>query len=615
MVKNNILDIQNLKVYFNPPQLKSTKNNPIFKAVDDISFSIEEGKMLALVGESGCGKSITALSIMQLNPKRYSFIAGGNIIFNNQDLLTLNKKDITAIRGSEIGIIFQEPIKSLNPTFTIGFQLKESILLHNKITKEEAYTKAIELLTLVKIKDPKKTFKDYPHQLSGGMRQRAMIAMAIAGNPKLLIADEPTTALDVTIQKEILELLKEIQIKNKMAILLITHDLGIASKFADNIAVMYAGKIVEYGDCKLFFNQPAHPYSIKLLQSIPTKKNRNYYLNSIEGIVPSADQYKENGCRFAERCIAVKEECYNINPTFIDMNPNHKVSCLLYKNLTSQTINSKLILSEKKENIKKENNIYLEVTNLKVYYPIKKYFLKKEKDYIKAVDNVSFSVKKGEIFALVGESGCGKTSLGKALLNLIPIHGGNIIANGVNIFTKNKQEYLNFRKNNQIIFQDPFSSLNPRLNVYDIISEGIINHYPNLEKKEKTKKIENILDLVALSKNSLYRYPHEFSGGQRQRISIARALAVEPLFLVCDEATSALDISIQAQILNLLTSLKIKMNLTYIFITHNLHVVEYFADSVGIMNNGKLIENGSVEDVFTNPKEDYTKKLLQSAEL
>ena len=610
MNANNILEIHNLKIYFKPSPL--SKSQDVYKAVDGVSLSIEKGKILALVGESGCGKSMTALSIVQLHPQESSFIPEGSIYFKNQNLVTLNKKELHKIRGKQVGVIFQEPMKSLNPTLTIGFQIIEAIALHNDLDKNDLFHRAIELLDLVKIKNPHQVFKNYPHQLSGGMRQRVIIAISIASDPDLLIADEPTTALDVTIQKEILELLKEIQVKKQMSILFITHDLVIASQFADNIAIMYAGQIVEQSSCSSFFKKALHPYSIKLLQSAPTKKYKPYYLNAIDGIVPLSNQYTALGCRFAPRCFSAKEICNKQTPILKTVSTEQSVSCLLYDDNNQGTLleEQHLLLEKPKKNISEE--VYLKINNLKVYYPVKRSLFQK-KEYIKAVDDVSFSVYKGEIFALVGESGCGKTTLGKAILNLIPHYSGEVMANGRNIYDTQKDTIRKIRKENQIIFQDPFSSLNPRMSVYNIIAEGIVNNNHRISKIDLLKKIEMVLELVSLPKNSQYRYPHEFSGGQRQRISIARALAVEPKFLVCDEATSALDISIQAQILNLLTELKYKMDLTYIFITHNLHIVQYFADRVAIMNSGKIIESGSVESIFTNPKEQYTKQLLTSA--
>ncbi len=507
------------------------------KVVDSISFEIHAGETFALVGESGSGKSITALSILRLLPSNAQFSAE-QMMLNGEDLLTIAENDFCKIRGKRIGFIFQDPMSSLNPVMTIGEQIAEVMQIHFNLSKMDCIQAVLELLKQVEIPEPERRINDYPHQISGGQRQRVMIAIALAGKPDLLIADEPTTALDVTIQAQILQLLKSIQQKTKMALWLISHDLALVSTMADRIAVMQRGKIVETNTSDQFFKQAKHPYSLKLLAALPSM-----------------------------------DSCINKQTT-----------------TTAEPL--------------------LQVTDFKVYYPIRKGFFKRIVDHVRAVDGVSFQLQKGKTLALVGESGCGKTTLGKGLVNLIPHNAGSVIFNGVNLTELSRDELRQKRSDIQIIFQDPYSSMNPRMLVSGIIEEGLKALYPDIDSEGRKQKVAELLEQVDLPQSAAMRYPHEFSGGQRQRICIARALAVEPKLIVCDEPTSALDVSVQAQIIELLKNLQKTQGISYLFITHDLAVVAEIADEVAVMYKGKIVEQGSVEQVLTHPSHTYTQTLL-----
>jgi peptide/nickel transport system ATP-binding protein len=479
------------------------------------------------------------------------------------------------------------------------------------------------MLDLVGIPEPAARYDEYPHQMSGGMKQRVMIAMALSCRPGLLIADEPTTALDVTIQAQILELIQRLQQELQMAVLLITHDLGVVANIADRVAVMYAGKIAETGTWKQLYKTPQHPYTVKLLESTPARDKRGTQLHTITGRVPKATEYND-GCRFAERCPKVMDGCENLIPTLQTVNGNgHNVACHLYNpeppfNATA-TPATKLELEietdrENKETTAQltETHPQLQVKDLCVHYPIQKGILKRTTGYVYAVDNVTLDIPHGKTLALVGESGSGKTSLGKAVLRLgVPVKG-DLVYDSINIATVKREELHPYRKRMQIIFQDPYASLNPRMTVGAIIQEGMQTHNIGGSADERNARVAELMRRVGLSPDMVTRYPHEFSGGQRQRIGIARCLAVEPEFIVCDEATSALDVSVQAQILNLLKSLQTDFNLTYLFITHNLSVVEYFADEVAVMYLGRIVERGTTEEIFDSPKHPYTRALLSA---
>ena len=611
-----LLSVQNLKTYFRTPE-------GVARAVDGISFNIKPNEIFALVGESGCGKSVTALSIIQLVAKPAGFIADGAIYYKGQDITRLSEVEKRKIQGNDIAMIFQEPMTSLNPVFTIGNQISEAIRQHQNLRGTAARNAAIEMLDLVGIPEPTARYDEYPHQMSGGMKQRVMIAMALSCRPGLLIADEPTTALDVTIQAQILELIERLQQELQMAVLLITHDLGVVANIADRVAVMYAGKIAETGTWEQLYKTAHHPYTVKLLESTPARDKRGTQLHTITGRVPKATEYND-GCRFAERCPKVMDGCENLIPTLQTVNGNgHNVACHLYNpeppfNATA-TPATKLELEietdrENRETTAQltETHPQLQVKDLCVHYPIQKGILKRTVGYVYAVDDVTLDIPRGKTLALVGESGSGKTSLGKAVLRLgVPVKG-DLVYDGTNIATANREQLHPYRKRMQIIFQDPYASLNPRMTVGAIIQEGMQAHNIGSSTDERHTRVAELMRRVGLSPDMVTRYPHEFSGGQRQRIGIARCLAIDPEFIVCDEATSALDVSVQAQILNLLKSLQTDFNLTYLFITHNLSVVEYFADEVAVMYLGRIVERGTTEEIFDSPKHPYTRALLSA---
>ena len=596
-----LLKVENLKTYFN------VGIDKIARAVDGVSFDIEKGKTLAIVGESGCGKTQTAFSIIRLIASN-GFHPSGKIQFNNKNLSELSELEMQSIRGNDISMIFQEPMTSLNPLYRIGNQLEEPLSQHRKIVKGPARKLAIELLDQVGIPDPHKRVDCFPHELSGGMKQRVMIAMALACKPKLLIADEPTTALDVTIQAQVLKLMSDLQKETGMAILLITHDMGIVNQIADDICIMYAGRVAEKGSRDSILKDMAHPYTRHLMDSIPRINDTGYLLNTIPGMVPGATDYGV-GCLFAERCSQVMDICKKVDSPEHLIKSNHSAFCHLYEHgkLTNEFTKPNRIKSPKR--LIKDESI-LSIKALRTWFPVRKGVFLRTTNYVKAVDNVDLEIQKGATLALVGESGCGKTTLGESILRLTRESRGEVFFNGLNLMSLNNTELKKIRNQIQIVFQDPMGSLSPRMTVETIVGEGLKEHHKNINEIDLRKKIENILNEVGLPKTILDRYPHEFSGGQRQRIAIARALILEPSFLVLDEPTSALDVSVQAQVLNLFKELQAKRNLTYLFITHNLNVVRYMADKVAIMYLGKIVEYGSTIEIFQDPKHPYTKTLL-----
>lgn len=534
MSNDRILDIRNLKVYFDT-------DDGVVKAVDDISFHINRGETLAVVGESGSGKSVTSLATMRLVASPPGRIAGGEILFQGEDLLKKSEREMRRIRGNDISMIFQEPMTSLNPVYTVGDQIAEAIVLHQKKTKAQAMKQAVEMLELVELPEPQKRVKYYPHQMSGGQRQRVMIAMALSCNPKLLIADEPTTALDVIIQAQILDLMKKLQDEIGASVMFITHDLGVVAEIADRVIVMQHGKIVEQGTAKKVFTEPEHPYTIRLL-----------------GAVPRIDESKPA--------------------------PDAKIE---------------------KENL-------LEVRNLRKWFPIKGGVLNRTVGHVKAVNDISFDIKRGEVLGLVGESGSGKTTAGRAILRLIEPTGGQVIFDGTDVTKLPAAEMRAYRRRMQIIFQDPYASLNPRMSIGDILSEPLVIHKLFKNKKERDQRVAELLETVQLDPAMASRYPHEFSGGQRQRVGIARALAVEPDFIVADECVSALDVSIQADVLELIKDLRERLGLTLLFISHDLAVVEDVSDRVAVMYHGDIVEISDAHTIYRNPQDDYTKALLSA---
>jgi len=582
------------------------------RAVDDVSFELHRGKTLALLGESGCGKSMTALSMMRLLPAG-GIIAAGDVMIDEQSVLELTESQMRGIRGGKIGMIFQEPMTSLNPVMTIGQQIIESIRLHDADVKgsKPLQQRAIELLDDVGIPDPQRRFAEYPHQLSGGMKQRVMIAIALAGKPEVLIADEPTTALDVTIQAQVLDLLRELQLKNGMSILLITHDLGVVAEMADEVAVMYAGQIIERSDVSTFFSTPRHPYSQKLFDSLPSRFKRGAQLAMIQGQVPPLTTTFTR-CRFIDRCEQRHDACELGQPKW-QGDDLQGYRCMLKHPAAARKALSKPGQTAA-DSVQPEppQGSYLKLDNLKVHFPIKKGVLKRTVGHVRAVDGVDLDIPRGKTLALVGESGCGKTTAGKALLQLIRPTEGAVIYDGTDLTTLSSRQLRPRRSDLQIIFQDPVSSMNPRMLVEDIIAEGLVAQNIGANRKERSRIVADLLQKVGLPANSAMRYPHEFSGGQRQRICIARALAVNPDVIVCDEPTSALDVSVQAQILNLLKELQDTLQLSYLFITHNISVVSYLAHEVAVMYLGKIVEQGTMEEIFDNPSHPYTRSLLEA---
>ena len=562
MEKDELLSVSDLNVKF---ELK----NIDVKAVKGTSFSVKKGETLAIVGESGSGKSVTAMSIMRLNDFTKSAKTSGSIKLKQKDgsvidLSVQNQTKMREIRGNELAMIFQEPMSALNPILNVETQLTEAILMHHDITKTEAKKRAIDLLNKVRIPEAKNQMKRYPHQLSGGMRQRVMIAMALASNPSLLIADEPTTALDVTIQAQILNLLKVLQSETGMSVLFITHDMGVVAEIADRVLVMYKGDIVERGHCRDIFHSPQHSYTKKLISSVPR-------LGSMEGeLKPKKFELRENLT-----------------------NTNKKKSI-------SQTINFDRKRSSKEP--------LLRVKNLEKLFYVKNYFTKTEGN-VHAVDNIDLDIYEGETVSLVGESGCGKSTTGRTLIQLEQKTRGSIFFEGRDLAETSKKELFEIKKSMQMVFQDPFSSLNPRIRIGDAIAEPIYVH-KFVPKSEVLGRVEYLLNVVELGGSFIDRYPHELSGGQRQRVCIARALSCNPRLIIADEAVSALDVSIQAQVVNLLIDLQSEFNFSYLFISHDMSVVERISHRVAVMYLGKIVEIGKRSEIFGNPQHDYTKKLL-----
>jgi len=600
-----LLKVSNLKTWL------GRKEQPL-RAVDGVDFTIQRGETFALLGESGCGKSMTALSLLGLNPQGVSRIVAGKVELADQDLLALSEADMLKIRGRRIAMIFQEPQSSLNPVLSVGEQISECLEHHFNLDSDSCKQRVIELLESVGIPDPKQRTKEYPHQLSGGMKQRVMIAMALAGEPELLIADEPTTALDVTIQAQILDLLKQIQTDTGMAILLISHDLAVVAQMADHVAVMYAGQIVETARREQFFKQHQHPYTDKLFQALPSEQKREQRLTVIKGNVPVLTQ-KFTGCRFVERCDHAWQKCHSELPLWLEEN-DHGVRCHLFNSdaeVERMMIPPTHYSSPLSEVLPAEKNV-LTVKNLKVHFPIRKGLFQRIVGQVRAVDGIDLSLKQAETVALVGESGCGKTTVGKGILQLVPVSSGEVDFRGHKLNSLSERALKQHRSSLQIVFQDPYSSMNPRMTIRQIIEEGLSAKQFAKDTVEKDKRIDELLERVGLRAEIKHRYPHEFSGGQRQRICIARALAAEPEIIICDEPTSALDVSVQAQILNLLREIQHEFGLSYLFITHNIAVVNYLAHRVAVMYLGRIVEQGHRDEVLHSPKHPYTQALLRS---
>ncbi|HKW37730.1 MAG TPA: ABC transporter ATP-binding protein [Burkholderiales bacterium] len=579
------------------------------RAVDGVDLEIRRGETFAIVGESGSGKTMTALSLMRLLPET-GRIASGTVELSGTDLLALPETAMRSVRGRRIAMIFQEPATSLNPVLTIGTQIREVLERHTALRGRQAGERVRSLLDSVGVPDAERRAQEYPFQLSGGLKQRAMIAMALAAGPDLLIADEPTTALDVTIQAQVLELLRELQRKNGMAILLITHDLGIVAQMAHRVAVMYAGQVVEVAGAQQFFAAPQHPYSRKLFEALPGSGGRDKELAVIKGQVPPLNQ-EFRRCRFAERCDFAFDRCSAEAPGWTGIAPGHEVRCFLRERERAGAAHAADSGSPGSPSPAERVSPLLSVRDLKVHFPIRKGLFKRTVGHVKAVDGVSLEIGAGRTLGLVGESGCGKTTVGKAILQLIRPEG-KVEFGGVELTALGRAALRARRRDFQIIFQDPYASLNPRMRVADILAEGMASLGIEPDAAARAKRVAEILDEVGLARDSVERYPHEFSGGQRQRIAIARALAVRPKLIVCDEPTSALDVSVQAQILNLLKSLQRELGLSYLFITHNIAVVEYLAHELAVMYLGRIVERGTTEEVLRTPKHPYTQALLAS---
>ena len=566
-----LLAIQNLSVDF-------VSESGTTAAVKNISLTVNKGEIVAIVGESGSGKSVTSLSILQLLPKPPAHYPQGKIIFTEAeksiDLLQLGHKELRTIRGNKISMIFQEPMSSLNPVISCGDQVMEAILVHKKISKAEAKKQTIQWFEKVKLPEPAKIFNRYPHQLSGGQKQRVMIAMAMCCQPQLLICDEPTTALDVTVQKTILQLIKQLQQEQNMGVIFITHDLGVVAEIADRIAIMYKGEIVEEGTVQTIFNTASHPYTKALIACRPALHPKGEKLPTVSDYLEDEGTKKlEVGSR------SLKKDATATNGEHPTSNFQHPI---------------------------------MQVQNLSVHFPNSTSLFGKPLSFVTAVNNVSFDVYKNETLGLVGESGCGKTTLGRTLLWLIEPTAGKIIYNGTHITQLSKKQVKGLRKDVQLIFQDPYSSLNPRLTIGAAIAEPMAIAGIETSAKERKRKVAELLDKVSLPSAMMNRYPHEFSGGQRQRIVIARALGLNPNFIVCDESVSELDVSVQAQVLNLLNDLKKELGLTLLFISHDLSVVRYMCDRIMVMQLGNIIETGPSEEVYLRPQNQYTKSLIDA---
>ena len=567
----SLLKIKNLKTYFHT-------RAGINRAVDDISFSIDKGEIVGVVGESGSGKSVTCHTLLGLLPQPPAKVEGGSVTFDNEELLNLPQSLLRAIRGKRISMIFQDPMSCLNPYLKILDQITEPILIHENVSRETAETRAIEMMKKVGIRDAEARARSYPHEFSGGMRQRVMIAMALVTRPDLLLADEPTTALDVTVQARILKILRSLKDDLGIAVLFVTHDLGVVAELADRVVVMYRGKIVEQGNTRDIFEKPSHPYVKGLIACRPT-------LDTQYEILPTVDDF-------------LKTEIRKDGSFILSEHPD-----------STERLSK---LKEKRTSSDKDTSPLLQVSGLQVHFQTGGGFLGEPRKTLKAVDGVDLQISSGQTLGLVGESGCGKTTLGRAILRLQKAKSGSILYDKNELNNLSQKEMINFRKRMQIIFQDPYASLNPRQTIEQTLIEPMIVHGIGSNYSNRRDQIVSLLEEVGLGPEFLLRYPHEFSGGQRQRISVARALAVEPEFIVCDECVSAMDVSVQAQVLNLLRELQEKRDLTYLFISHDLSVVKFMSDDVIVMQNGKIVESGKAQEIYHQPKSDYTKELLNA---
>ena len=570
----SLLKINNLKTYFHT---RAGTN----RAVDDISFSINKGEIVGVVGESGSGKSVTCHTVLGLLPQPPAKVEGGSVTFDSKELLNLPHSLLRKIRGKRISMIFQDPMSCLNPYLKILDQVAEPILIHENVSRKKAEARAIEMMKKVGIRDADSRANSYPHEFSGGMRQRVMIAMALVTKPDLLLADEPTTALDVTVQARILKILRDLKNDLGIAVLFVTHDLGVVADIADRVVVMYRGKIVEQGNTRDIFEKPSHPYVKGLLACRPTLETQYKVLPTVDDFLKT--EIGQDGSIILSECQDAKERLAELKRDTRRTNPDNE-----------------------------NGDVLLQVKKLKVHFQSGGNFLGNPPKIVKAVDGVDFQIQRGRTLGLVGESGCGKTTLGRAILKLQKTKLGSVLYDGNELITLTQKEMLDFRKRMQIIFQDPYASLNPRQTIEQTLVEPLLVHGIGVNHSERKDRIVSLLEEVGLGAEFLLRYPHEFSGGQRQRISVARALAVEPEFIVCDECVSSMDVSVQAQVLNLLRELQQKRNLTYLFISHDLSVVKFMSDDMIVMKNGKIMESGNAQDIYENPKSNYTRELLDA---
>ncbi len=600
-----LLVVNNLQTFF-------FGEGRIVKAVDGISYSLNPGEVVGIVGESGSGKSVSSLSVMRLIDSPPGKIVGGEIRFDGDEILNMTDKEMRDLRGNKISMIFQEPLTSLNPVFSIGDQIMEPLMLHQGLNRRDAKDRAVEMLQLVGVPSPGERVKAYPHQLSGGMRQRAMIAMALSCNPRLLIADEPTTALDVSIQAQILELMRNLQRDFGSSMIFITHDLGVVNEMCDRVIVMYAGRIVEQGTTQQIFSNPKHPYTWGLFDCLPNiEERKGIRLTPIFGQPPNLAN-APSGCKFHPRCPYAFEQCVLEEPPLFTREDGLSVRCWLYDNGAAG--DAKRVTEVRDSNVvdqPEKTDVLLDVRDLRKWFPINRGIIQRTVGHVQAVDGISFQLHRGETLGVVGESGCGKSTAGRVLLRLLDPTSGQVMFDGNDLAQLDHKALRTMRKRMQIIFQDPYSSLNPRRTVGSIVAQPITLH--NVAKgKEVNERVEDILERVGLNPVHAARYPHEFSGGQRQRIGIARAIAANPDFIVCDEPVSALDVSIQAQIVNLLQDLQNDLGLSYIFIAHDLSVVRSVSDRVAVMYLGKLVEVGSNEQIYEDTLHPYTKALLSA---
>jgi len=595
------LSVENLVV-----EIATDATRPPARPVDGVSFQVAPRECVVLLGESGCGKSLTALALMRLLPE-VARIRAGRVALDEEDLFALPERAMRARRGGRLAMIFQEPQTALNPVLTVGAQIDEALAAHRGLAGPAARREAERLLGAVGLRPDQHAA--YPFQLSGGQRQRALIAMMLAGEPALLIADEPTTALDVTVQAQILRLLRDLQRQRDMGLLLITHDLDVARDMADRVAVMYAGQIVEWATRERLFNAALHPYTRRLFAVLPSAARRGAALAQIPGGVPAPDAWP-GGCRFAERCPHAAEACRAAPPALMEVEPGHWVRCVRLDAFAATPAPVETTSSTKATT---EAPPVLELIDLAVRFPVRRGLLQRTVGHVAAVEGVDLALRAGETLALVGESGCGKTTLARAALRLIEPSAGDVRVRGESIRGLSGEALRRKRAAMQIVFQDPFSSLNPRMRVGEILEEGLLALRPELDRAGRAAQLDRLIDQVGLPADARDRYPHEFSGGQRQRIAIARALAVEPALLICDEPTSALDVSVQAQILNLLADLQRERGIAYLFISHNLAVVGYLADRIAVMYRGRIVEEDEATALMARPAHPYTRLLLDSA--